>query len=199
MLRIDQTPAIEVHLIKSGEPPGGIGETGTTAAPPAICNAIFAATGVRAAPLADRPRRSRRDGNRHERLRPATLTRVALCGGRRRRVVALVLIGFFMIVHGPGATDFAGGKRVALADYHGANPTGVPRRARRSRLRRSAANIWRVPPIARRATPPRAACPIAGGLRFQAAVRHALFHQHHARQGHRHRRLHRRGFPQSAA
>ena len=47
MLRIDQTPAIEVHLIKSGEAPGGIGETGTTAAPPAIVNAIFAATGVR--------------------------------------------------------------------------------------------------------------------------------------------------------
>ncbi|MDB5395329.1 MAG: aldehyde dehydrogenase [Rhodospirillales bacterium] len=47
MLRIDQTPLIEVDLIKSGEAPGGIGETGTTAAPPAICNAIFAATGVR--------------------------------------------------------------------------------------------------------------------------------------------------------
>jgi isoquinoline 1-oxidoreductase beta subunit len=47
MLRIDQTPAIEIHLIKSGEAPGGIGETGTTAAPPAIVNAIFAATGVR--------------------------------------------------------------------------------------------------------------------------------------------------------
>jgi len=47
MLRIDQTPAIEIHLIKSGEAPGGIGETGTTAAPPAIVNAVFAATGVR--------------------------------------------------------------------------------------------------------------------------------------------------------
>ncbi len=47
MLRIDQTPAIEVHLINSGEAPGGIGETGTTAAPPAIGNAIYAATGIR--------------------------------------------------------------------------------------------------------------------------------------------------------
>jgi len=44
MLRINQTPAIEVHLIESGELPGGIGETGTTAAPPAVCNAIYAAT-----------------------------------------------------------------------------------------------------------------------------------------------------------
>ena len=46
MLRIDQAPKIEVHLIKSGEAPGGIGETGTTAGPPALRNAIFAATGV---------------------------------------------------------------------------------------------------------------------------------------------------------
>ncbi|HVD83651.1 MAG TPA: xanthine dehydrogenase family protein molybdopterin-binding subunit [Bradyrhizobium sp.] len=46
MLRIDQAPKIEVHLIKSGEPPGGIGETGVTAGPPALRNAILAATGV---------------------------------------------------------------------------------------------------------------------------------------------------------
>jgi isoquinoline 1-oxidoreductase beta subunit len=47
MLRIDETPAIEVYLIDSDEAPGGIGETGTTAAPPALGNAIYAATGVR--------------------------------------------------------------------------------------------------------------------------------------------------------
>jgi isoquinoline 1-oxidoreductase beta subunit len=47
MLRIDQVPNIEVHLIQSGEAPGGIGETGTTAGPPALGNAIYAATGVR--------------------------------------------------------------------------------------------------------------------------------------------------------
>jgi len=35
-----------VHVIKSGEAPGGIGETGTTAGPPALRNAIYAATGV---------------------------------------------------------------------------------------------------------------------------------------------------------
>jgi isoquinoline 1-oxidoreductase subunit beta len=46
MLRIDQAPKIEIHVIKSGEPPGGIGETGTTAGPPALRNAIYAATGV---------------------------------------------------------------------------------------------------------------------------------------------------------
>lgn len=46
MLRIDEVPPIEIHLIKSGEMPGGIGETGTTAGPPALRNAIYAATGV---------------------------------------------------------------------------------------------------------------------------------------------------------
>ena len=46
MLRIDQAPKIEIHLIKSGEAPGGIGETGVTASAPALRNAIYAATGV---------------------------------------------------------------------------------------------------------------------------------------------------------
>jgi isoquinoline 1-oxidoreductase beta subunit len=46
MLRIDQVPPIEVHVINSGEAPGGIGETGATAGPPALRNAIYAATGI---------------------------------------------------------------------------------------------------------------------------------------------------------
>ncbi|MGA7252087.1 MAG: molybdopterin cofactor-binding domain-containing protein, partial [Pseudolabrys sp.] len=46
MLRIDETPPIDVHVIKSAEHPGGIGETGATAGPPALRNAIYAATGV---------------------------------------------------------------------------------------------------------------------------------------------------------
>lgn len=46
MLRIDQAPKIDIHVMKSGEPPGGIGETGATAGPPALRNAIYAATGV---------------------------------------------------------------------------------------------------------------------------------------------------------
>ncbi|MCP1915047.1 isoquinoline 1-oxidoreductase beta subunit [Bradyrhizobium sp. USDA 4509] len=47
MLRIDQAPAIEVHIVPSTEPPGGMGETGTSGIVPAISNAIFAATGKR--------------------------------------------------------------------------------------------------------------------------------------------------------
>src|SRR5882757_8962055 len=46
MLRIDQVPKIEVHVVKSGEPPGGIGETGVNAGSPALRNAIYAAIGV---------------------------------------------------------------------------------------------------------------------------------------------------------
>ena len=47
MLRINEIPQIEVYLIPSGEAPGGIGEAGTTAAPPALVNALAAATGIR--------------------------------------------------------------------------------------------------------------------------------------------------------
>jgi len=46
ILRINQVPSIDVHVIQSGEAPGGIGETGTTASIPALRNAIYAATGV---------------------------------------------------------------------------------------------------------------------------------------------------------
>jgi len=47
MLRINEAPAIDVHLVKSMEPPGGIGEPGTSVVMPAVTNAIFAATGKR--------------------------------------------------------------------------------------------------------------------------------------------------------
>ena len=47
MLRMNEMPAIEVHIVKSNEAPGGMGETGTSAIAPAVTNAIFAATGKR--------------------------------------------------------------------------------------------------------------------------------------------------------
>jgi isoquinoline 1-oxidoreductase beta subunit len=47
MMRINEAPSIEVHLIQSDEAPGGIGEPGTVAAAPSLANALFAATGVR--------------------------------------------------------------------------------------------------------------------------------------------------------
>jgi isoquinoline 1-oxidoreductase subunit beta len=47
MLRMNEAPAIEIHLIASTEAPGGMGEPATAAIAPAIVNAIFAATGKR--------------------------------------------------------------------------------------------------------------------------------------------------------
>jgi isoquinoline 1-oxidoreductase subunit beta len=46
-LRINEAPAIDVHIVQSNEAPGGMGEPGTSALAPAVTNAIFAATGVR--------------------------------------------------------------------------------------------------------------------------------------------------------
>jgi isoquinoline 1-oxidoreductase subunit beta len=47
ILRMSEAPAIEVHIVQSNEPPGGMGECGTSAIVPAVANAIFAATGKR--------------------------------------------------------------------------------------------------------------------------------------------------------
>ena len=47
VLRMNEAPAIEVHIVQSSEPPGGMGECGTSAIVPAVTNAIFAATGRR--------------------------------------------------------------------------------------------------------------------------------------------------------
>jgi isoquinoline 1-oxidoreductase beta subunit len=47
VLRLNETPAIEAHVIRNSEPPGGMGESGTSAIMPAVTNAIFAATGKR--------------------------------------------------------------------------------------------------------------------------------------------------------
>jgi isoquinoline 1-oxidoreductase beta subunit len=47
MLRMNEAPAIEVHIVQSSEPPGGMGECGTSAIVPAVTNAVFAATGKR--------------------------------------------------------------------------------------------------------------------------------------------------------
>jgi isoquinoline 1-oxidoreductase beta subunit len=47
MLRMNEMPQVEVHIVPSTEPPSGIGEPGLPPAAPAVVNAMFAATGKR--------------------------------------------------------------------------------------------------------------------------------------------------------
>ena len=47
VLRINEMPKVEVHIVQSAEPPTGVGEPGVAPVGPAVANAIFAATGKR--------------------------------------------------------------------------------------------------------------------------------------------------------
>jgi isoquinoline 1-oxidoreductase beta subunit len=47
-LRLEEMPVVEVHIVPSSEPPGGIGEPGLPPIAPAVANAWFSASGRRA-------------------------------------------------------------------------------------------------------------------------------------------------------
>ena len=47
MLRINEMPVVDVHILESNEAPGGLGEPGVPSVAPAVCNAVFALTGKR--------------------------------------------------------------------------------------------------------------------------------------------------------
>jgi len=53
-LRINEMPAVEVHIVQSKENPTGVGEPATPVIGPAVANALAAATGqrLRVLPLA---------------------------------------------------------------------------------------------------------------------------------------------------
>ncbi len=53
LLRLDECPRIEVHIVPGTDPPGGVGEPGVPPVAPAVANAVFALTGrpVRSLPI----------------------------------------------------------------------------------------------------------------------------------------------------
>jgi isoquinoline 1-oxidoreductase beta subunit len=55
MLRIEEMPAVEVHIVPSSEPSTGVGEPGVPTLAPALCNALFVLTGKRVRRLPIRP------------------------------------------------------------------------------------------------------------------------------------------------
>ena len=85
-------------------------------------------------------------------------------------LVAIVVVASASLPSGSSAVPARwrspAGRRVALADYKGANPTGVPASLAQASLS-SAANISRRPPIAWSATPRKGGKEYAGGLGFK--------------------------------
>ncbi len=55
VLRLNEMPEVEVHIVHNSEKPGGIGEPGVPPIAPAVCNAIFLLTGKRVRRLPVRP------------------------------------------------------------------------------------------------------------------------------------------------
>jgi len=55
ILRMNEMPKVEVHIMPSQEPPGGVGEPGVPPIAPAVANAVFNATGIRLRKLPIKP------------------------------------------------------------------------------------------------------------------------------------------------
>ena len=109
-------------------------------------------------------------------------------------VIAAIALGTW-IIRGPGPLDFSGGTKVALADYRGTKPSGVPAALEKASL------IERGEYLAKAAD-----CMVChtsqggkqytGGLGFKLPFGTLYSTNITAGQGNRHRQLQRSGFPE---
>ena len=60
VMRMHETPVVDVHIVKSSEAPGGVGETGTAAVAAALCNAVYSASvkRIRTLPIGEQLRQA---------------------------------------------------------------------------------------------------------------------------------------------
>ena len=118
MMRINEAPAIKVHLARNGEAPGGIGERVPRSPAPRspTCCSQPPAFGCATSP-------SIASNSRRRKPREDPFGTSCLPAG----LVAVTTFGFVdWNVFGSRPTDFAGRDRVALGDTKLADPTGAP-------------------------------------------------------------------------
>ena len=167
MLRIDQVPPIEVHLIAERRSARRHRRDRHDRRSARLAQRDLRRDRRAAAPPADRSRRARgEEAGMNEPSFPLKRLGTLLCHRRGDRRAAVARRSRLDRL-GPGRSAFAGAATVALADYKRADPTGVPAEFKRDRPRSRAANIWPKRPTARPATPRKGGTPFAGGLRVR--------------------------------
>jgi hypothetical protein len=92
-------------------------------------------------------------------------------------VVAVMLVIFIWLIATPGPTSFAGGEPVALTQYRGPDPTGVPSELKGASLLERGEYLTRAADCGVCHTAP-GGTPFAGA-RVRPAVWNTLFDQHH--------------------
>jgi len=174
MLRIDQTPKIEFTSSTAARRPRHR-ETGVDGGTARAAQRDLRRDRRRAAAAADRAFAA---GRGEKGMSP----RASYSRPVSPRLWWFAFLATVWILRGPGPMAFRDRPECRARRLQGRQSTGVPAPlGKASPIER--ANIWRRPPIAWSGHTTAGGKEFAGGLGFKAAVRHALFDQHHARQG----------------